>query len=293
MRIVAQDRAVREPVRRSIGTSAGIMSCLEWEHPGAESLLFAHANGFNALTYRTLLAPLSAKLQIVACDLRGHGRSRLSTQPGLVKGWTIFRDDLLALAERISERPVILAGHSLGATASFMAAARAPERVSGLVLLEPVFLAPVSTGKRENSNSLAEMAAQRRSVFPSFAAAADYYRNRGVFARWPDQVLTDYLADGLTGNGDGTLRLACAPDWEAEIFREVPFGIASIADSVNCPITIMRGAVASTAVDEQIAVILRARPDASLITMEGANHFLPLEQPQRSREELLRAAELL
>ncbi|HEX4156888.1 MAG TPA: alpha/beta hydrolase [Rhizomicrobium sp.] len=282
-----------EPVRRLIATATGIMSCLEWNHPGAECLLFAHANGFNALTYRTLLAPLAAKFHVVACDLRGHGRARLSAQPGLVKGWTIFRDDLLALAEALSERPVIFAGHSLGATASYMAAARSPERVRALVLLEPVLLAPISTGKGGNSNSLAEMAAHRRKVFPSFAAAVDYYRNRGIFARWPEQVLADYLTDGLTDDGDGALHLACAPDWEAEIFREVPFGIAAIADRVNCPVTIMRGTVASTAVDDQTAVILRASPHVAVITIEGANHFLPLEQPERAREELLRAAELL
>jgi pimeloyl-ACP methyl ester carboxylesterase len=269
------------------------MSYLEWNRPGAASLLFAHANGFNALTYRTLLAPLSAKFHIIACDLRGHGHSQLSTQPGLVKGWTIFRDDLLALAERVSDQPVIVAGHSLGATAGFMAAAKAPGRVRALALFEPVFLAPIGTGTSGNSNSLAEMAAQRRNVFPSFAAAADYYRNRGIFAHWPEQLLADYLTDGLTDNGDGALRLACTPGWEAEIFREVPFGIAAIAGSVKCPITVLRGTMASTAVDGQIAVILRARPDATVITIEGANHFLPLEQPEHPREELLRAAELL
>jgi pimeloyl-ACP methyl ester carboxylesterase len=282
-----------EPVRSTIATTAGVISCLEWATTGASRLLFAHANGFDALTYRTLLAPLSADIHIVACDLRGHGLSRLPARPGLVKGWTIFRDDLLALAEAISGSPLIFAGHSLGATASFMAAAKSPERVRALVLLEPVLLAPNPARARGGSNGLAEMAAQRRNVFPSFAAALDYYRNRGIFAGWPEQVLTDYLTDGLTGNeGDGTLRLACAPEWEAEIFRELPFGIAAIADSVKCPITILRGAIASTCADDQIAAIVRARPDAAVITIEGANHFLPLEQPDRSREELLRAARL-
>jgi pimeloyl-ACP methyl ester carboxylesterase len=280
-----------EPVRGSVGTAAGTLSCLEWAATEASTLIFAHANGFNALTYRTLLAPLSADIHIVACDLRGHGLSRLPAKPGLVKGWTIFRDDLLALAETISGNPVIFAGHSLGATASFMAAAKSPERVRALVLLEPVFLPPNPAGAHGGSYSLAELAALRRSTFPSFAAAVDYYRNRGIFTGWPEQVLTDYLTDGLVEHeGDGTLRLACAPEWEAQIFRELPFGIAAIADKVKCPITILRGTLASTSTDDQIAAILRARPDASIITMDGSNHFLPLEQPDRPREEIRRAA---
>lgn len=282
-----------EPVRRSIETAAGVMSCLEWGKTGAHTLLFAHANGFNALTYRTLLAPLATDIHIVACDLRGHGRSTLPALPGLVNGWTVFRDDLLALAGSISDGPVVFAGHSLGATASFMAAAISPERVRALVLLEPVFLAPIPTDGPGGSNSLADMAAQRRNVFPSVAAALDYYRSRGIFARWPEQVLRDYLADGLTNHGEGVLRLACAPAWEAEIFREVPFGVATMADKVKCPVTVLRGTVASTAADDQIASIPGAGAEANVITIEGANHFLPLEQPERPRNELLRAAKLL
>jgi pimeloyl-ACP methyl ester carboxylesterase len=278
-----------EPTPRSIATPSGSASFLEWERPGADILLFAHANGFNALTYRTLLAPLATAFHTIACDLRGHGRSGLETRAGLAKGWKIFGDDLLALAEVISNRPVILAGHSLGATASFMAATKSPERVHALVLFEPVFLGPLPSDKREGVKTLSEMAAQRRSVFSSLAAAADYYRGRSVFAGWPEQTLRDYVTDGLVENDDRGLRLACAPAWESEVFRELPFGITAIADEVKCPIAIIRGTAASTAADDQVAAVLRARTDNKVITIEGANHFLPLVQPERSREEILRA----
>lgn len=137
-----------KPVRKIIATAAGPMSCLEWSASGGVTLLFAHANGFNALTYRTLLDPLAAGFRIIACDLRGHGLSPLPAQPGFAKNWAIFRDDLLALAEAISDDPVIFAGHSLGGTASFMAAAKSPENVHALVLLEPVFLVPSPAGER-------------------------------------------------------------------------------------------------------------------------------------------------
>ncbi|HTT85533.1 MAG TPA: alpha/beta hydrolase [Rhizomicrobium sp.] len=277
-----------EPVCRSIGTIAGPTSCLEWASTGGPHLLFVHANGFNAQTYRMLLAPLSAKFRVLACDLRGHGASTLAAQPARVKGWTVFRDDLLALAGEISKSPVILAGHSLGATASFMAAAKAPEQVRALILIEPVFLAPPPGSRREGSNSLAEMAAQRRSTFPSFDAALDYYHGRGIFRGWPEQPLIDYLTAGLVENGDGTLRLACAPEWEAEIFRELPFGIASIVTQVKCPIAILRGTVASTTADDQVDLIVRARADTDVVTIDGANHFLPIVHPEHTREEIMR-----
>ncbi|HEX3664389.1 MAG TPA: alpha/beta hydrolase [Rhizomicrobium sp.] len=282
-----------EPVRRSISIGDGAMSLIEWAPRGADTVLFVHANGFNAQTYRTLLSPLSARLHVIACDLRGHGYTKLPAQPGLARDWSIFGKDLLALMRAISKDPIILAGHSLGATTSFMAAAGRPERVKSLVLIEPVFLAPLPPGVRGNSNSLAESAAQRRSTFVSHTTAMAYYRKRGIFARWPEAILRDYLNGGLVENADGALRLACTPEWEAEIFREVPFGIAVLAEKVKCPITILRGTVGTTAIDNQITAILQARPNSRVITIEAANHFLPLEQPEHVREEILRAANLL
>jgi pimeloyl-ACP methyl ester carboxylesterase len=279
-----------EPRREALPLSGGAISCLQWRDSEGSPLLFAHANGFNAQTYRALLDPLSKDLRVLACDLRGHGFSTLPAQKGLATDWTVFRDDIVALCDLISDKPVILSGHSLGATASLMAAARAPARIRALVLVEPVLLPAILRHTNGGPNNLAEIAAQRRSTFPSFAAAVDYYRGRGFFARWPVDILKDYLAGGLKENGDGRLRLSCAQEWESEIFRHPPFGVAEVAEQVNCPITILRGTAASTARDDQIAIILGSRPDARVVTIEAATHFLPIEQPESVRREILSVA---
>ena len=63
----------------------------------AVDIIFSHANGFNARTYRTILQPLAGDLRILAIDLRGHGASSLPTVIEGRQGWMEFRDDLLAL----------------------------------------------------------------------------------------------------------------------------------------------------------------------------------------------------
>jgi pimeloyl-ACP methyl ester carboxylesterase len=279
-----------EPRRKAFPLNGGTISCLQWGDSEGSPLLFAHANGFNAQTYRVLLDPLAKDLRVLACDLRGHGSSTVPAHKGLATEWIVFRDDIVALCEMISDKPLILSGHSLGATASLMAAAWAPARVRALVLVEPVLLPAQLRHTNGGPNNLAEIAAQRRSTFPSFAAAVDYYRGRGFFARWPVDILKDYLAGGLKENGDGRLLLACAPEWESEIFRHPPFGVAEVAAQVTCPVTILRGTVASTARDDQVAIILSSRPDARVVTIEGATHFLPIEQPERVRQEILQTA---
>ena len=44
---------------------------------GPIDVVFLHATGFCAYTYRTLLAPLGPKRRAVALDLRGHGLTTL------------------------------------------------------------------------------------------------------------------------------------------------------------------------------------------------------------------------
>jgi len=278
------------PRRRSINLAGGAMSCLEWPDGHGPMLIFAHANGFNANTYRTLLEPLAGSLRILAYDLRGHGLSTLPTAENLAKNWTVFRDDLTGAIEQTSTGSVLLAGHSLGATASLMAAASSSTRVHALLLVEPVLVPPLRPGDEAGAGDLARRAQRRRNVFPSFDAAFDAYRGRGIFAAWPDDIVADYLRGGLVDAGDGSLRLACAPDWEAAIFRGAPHNMAPLVADVACPITIVVGTRDSSTSEQQLRVVRNLRPDAPVVRVDGASHFLPMERPEIVREELLRLA---
>ena len=264
------------------------MSCIEWPGRRGPTLLFAHANGFNAETYRTLLEPLSGSLHVLACDLRGHGFSGLPTTGVPAKNWTIFRDDLIAAIPRITDSPVLLAGHSLGAVASLMAAAQLRERVHALLLVEPVLIPPLPPGAEEGAGELARRAERRRNVFPSFDAAYGAYRGRGIFTSWPDDVVADYLRGGLVQQDDASWRLACAPAWEAAIFRGAPHDTAPLVADVGCPITIVVGTKSSSTSVQQLGVVQNLRPDTRLVSVDGASHFLPMERPDIVREEILR-----
>src|SRR4051812_28028989 len=124
---------VHQPRRRMIRLRDGEMAALEFGDAARPlDVVFLHANGFNAATYRSVLAPLSLSMRILACDLRGHGASRLPADPAPRRTWNVFRDDLLALMEALDAPPLVLAGHSMGAVAALMAAERAPARVRNL-----------------------------------------------------------------------------------------------------------------------------------------------------------------
>jgi pimeloyl-ACP methyl ester carboxylesterase len=287
-------------IRKSAALPDGAVSYLEWDGDGP-ALHFAHANGFNALTYRTLLEPLSATFHLYASDLRGHGMTTLPAQPGMAKGWRIYRDDLIHVLEMLPQRPLILAGHSMGATASVMAAALRPDLVSGLVLIEPVFMPAMLAvtgrvlrriGLTPRGYDLVEKAARRRAIFPSVDAAFEAYRGRGIFKLWPQEQLRDYLDGGLLPTDDGQVRLACAPRWEAEDFRETPLFVPHLARQIVCPVTLLHGdQPGSTCRDSQAAIFQRRKPDTRAVKVLGASHFLPMEMPDLVREEIARLSD--
>ncbi len=275
------------PQRKQKAFEDGAISYLEWE-ADAPILHFAHANGFNAETYRVLLQPLAGKFHIYASDLRGHGFTSLPAVPGVQTKWAIYGDDLARFVARISDKPVLLAGHSMGSIASLMVAAHHPGQVRALVLSEPVlvpeWMSPdMTVGDRPN---LAEMADRRRQVFASFDEALNGYRGRGAFRTWPEEVVADYLRGGLVGTGNGSeMRLACAREWEAANFRNAPAGISKLSAELKCPMTLLYAADGTASPDE-IAAIGRLKPDTKLVGVPNTTHFLPMEKPDAVRSEI-------
>jgi len=95
-------------------------------------------SGFGDLRaeYRFLAPQLvEAGYRVVTMDLRGHGESSVN--------WPDYSlaavgSDMLALIRYLDAGPATLIGNSMFAGAAVWAAAEAPERVSGLVLIGPV-----------------------------------------------------------------------------------------------------------------------------------------------------------
>ena len=285
---------VNEPRRLTVDLPArgGAMAVLEWGDPGRPvDLVFAHANGFNALTYRTLLAPLAERFRIQAPDLRGHGATTLPTAIEARRGWGDHGADLAALLETIDGPPVVLAGHSMGGTASLLAAATRPQRVRGLVLADPVvmtrpavlaFHLPLLRDLPRRS-PLVVNALKRRSRFDSRAAALAAYRGRGAFKGWPDAVLEDYLTDGLVPDPDGGLMLACTPQWEASNYASQGHDPWRAMRRLTCPTHILK---AEAGLACHVPEPPRGLPHVTVETGPGSTHFLPMLQPEVVRGAL-------
>lgn len=257
-------------------------------------LVFVHANGFNAMTYRTLLAPLSGSLRIWAPDLRGHGGTRLPTDLAGRRHWHDHRDDLIAVLDALDGPPVILAGHSMGGTSALLAAAERPGRVAGLVLFDPVIWSRLTVAafqlpifdRLASRIPMVRNALRRRAVFESREQALAAYAGRGAFRGWPEMVLADYLADGLTETADG-LVLACDPAWEASNYAAQSHNPWRALRRLDRPVRILKAEAGSTC---RLGGTPRGLPHVTVETVPGGTHFFPMLKVDIARDALFDAA---
>jgi pimeloyl-ACP methyl ester carboxylesterase len=277
------------------------LSGLELGPPSAPvELVFLHANGFHAALYADMLAPLAVGRRVIAFDHRGQGCTALPADPTTIKDWTIFRDDALRALEAIGGPPVVLAGHSLGASVALLAAAKEPERARALALIEPVIGPPWRhfalrcaflrwLGLRRIP--LAVGAAKRRRRFASFDAAFEAYKGRGGFRTWPDAALRAYVEGGFkpAEDGEGGVVLRCDPAWEAAIFVAHGADVWGALYDAPAPIFIRAGASYTTFPPSSERRMRAIRQDVDFERVEGTTHFLPQERPDVAQAVLLKA----
>jgi pimeloyl-ACP methyl ester carboxylesterase len=102
---------------------------------GGVPVLFVHSLGGSGGQWALQLDHLRRHRRAAALDLRGHGDSDPAEDGDYsVEGMAA---DVAAAADELDLRHFVLAGHSLGASVAVEYAGRHPERVAGLLLVDP------------------------------------------------------------------------------------------------------------------------------------------------------------
>jgi pimeloyl-ACP methyl ester carboxylesterase len=132
-------------------------------------------------------------IRLLCLDARAHGQTRPLGDPSALT-FDVFGDDLVAWLDHLGVARAIIGGISMGAGVALNVAVRYPERVAGLVLSRPAWLAgPMPL---ENVARYAAIARLLRAV----GAAAD-----------ADRALRGAVAE-FEAQGDYRHLLASAPD---------------------------------------------------------------------------------
>jgi pimeloyl-ACP methyl ester carboxylesterase len=207
----------------------------------------------------------------LAFDLPGHGRSgsldslssveEMTEMAGWVAGWCR------------AERPILM-GHGMGALLALEWARTAPESVAGLVLCG------VGPALGIQDDTIETMRRVTRGKAPRPFDPSRVAKDSG-----PDLMKRAYM-EGIKTDPRATL-----VDLEASRVWSDAFSPSDDGSSVVCPVKVVSGSAESGDCLERADELARALPHASVVVIEGAAHFLPLEKPEALVKEIQLLAE--
>ena len=290
--------------RKKLDWGEGETSFIEiFDNTDKPGFQFAHATGFNALTYKELLEPLSDNFNVRAVDARGHGFTKLKANPQDMYDWKIYCDDLIKSVELFVEKtqkPIILSGHSMGAASAIQVAAIRPDLVSGLVLVDPVLMTNkikviFKIGRKhplfknfpiiKQGMMMSEATKKRRRYWKNKEEIFNSYKNKLIFKTWTETTIRNYIEGGTELIGDET-RLTCDPLWEAATFSSWKHDAMGLIDKLNCPITLLQAEFNSTARGNGPIKLMQQDKLGVHKIVKGSTHFLPMEFPDIIKEEI-------
>jgi pimeloyl-ACP methyl ester carboxylesterase len=238
-------------------------------------VVLAHGMGNTRDAFRFVAPQLvAAGYRVAATDLRGCGESSAGF-PSYSR--TDIAGDLVALVRHLGG-PAVLVGHSISGGAATIAAARAPELISGVVELAPFTRAqtvrPGDLRVRRYRRGLLLLA---RAALLGSVPAWLRYLDLATTGRRPDDWtawLAGIEADLRRPGRMGVLR---------RMGQAAPTDAGAQLGNVRCPVLVVEGSLDPDWVDPRAEgeAIVAALPDGlgRLEVIEGSGHYPHVQHP--------------
>jgi pimeloyl-ACP methyl ester carboxylesterase len=258
-----------------------------WEGRG-KSVLAVHGLTANCRCWDPIAGAVTPRHRLLAMDLRGRG---LSDKPASGYSTDIHARDILCLLDHQGLKQVVLLGHSLGAFISLVFAARNPERVNRLILVD-------GGGKLTAEQTTRVFAGIKTSLerlgrtFPSFEAYVGILRKAPFLQPW-SEALENYFRYEVE-EVQGGVRPRIRPEAiQEEIMNLTRLDAPIFYSQVRCPVLILRATEGVLYPDDillpedVVQRMVREIPKARRVDVERTNHYSILFQNNPARDQAI------
>ena len=274
-------------MKRAKGDGVEIQLAI-WEGKG-DPVLCIHGLTANCRSWDRIASTLAPDYRVLAMDLRGRG---LSDKPE--KGYFVEQhvQDVHHVLEDLGLKKVILMGHSLGAFASLAFAARYPDLVEKLILIDAGGrLAPSQWDKIETG--IKPSLARLGQTFPTFE---DYTRplKQAPFLQPWTTFLDAYFRYEMEEVEGGMRSRTGADAIMEEIANIRRFEAPAFFSKIQCPTLIVRathGILSDEDIvltEEAVGEMLREIPSAGRMDCDGTDHYSILFGAHDKRDVAIR-----
>jgi len=249
---------------------------VEDSQDGDEVVCFSHGLLWSAGMYGPQVDVLRARYRCVAWDHRGQGRSDVPAgDEASIEDCT---DDAIALIESLDVGSVHFVGLSMGGFVGMRVAARRPDLVKSLALLET-------------------------AADPEPAANIPKYKRLNLAARWlgvpgwlakkvlPIMFAPSFLADPARAEDVKEMTRRMQTN-KKSVYKAVNGvirrkGCTDELSRIRCPTLVLRGTEDQAIARERSMALVEAIEGATWVEIEGAGHTSTLEQPEAVTRALL------
>ena len=242
-----------------------------WTWPGTSPpTLLLHGIGNYGRYWDFFADSIAGRLQLIAPDARGHGESG---RPADGYAPADFAADALAILDRLGIERTVVVGHSMGGLHSINLAARHPERVQALVIVDasPDPLPQgaeraqrLLTGRPARFADRETARAYLERTSPGYSDAV--YENRLTFALREEDGGLVWRSDPAALQRIMSGRMPAEDRWDA---------LASIV----CPTLVVRGTHSNVLSEDIARQMVQTLADGRLMELD-AGHNVPLDRPR-------------
>jgi pimeloyl-ACP methyl ester carboxylesterase len=234
-------------------------------------VLIVHGLSYFSYDWIDVAAELANGREVVAMDMRGFGDSARS--PTADYSVPSMAQDLIAVIDHLGWRHAVLMGHSMGGRSTSFAAARNPDRIAGLVLVD--YTPDNAPG---GSQRVAKTVAGAPDRFESVDAAMQYF---SVDPHSPTGAAKRERFEAYLRKVGGGYEIKRDPHFANQFRRVLETGerpklgveMWQVVGEVQCPILALRGRQSDMFAVETMPKLRTANPRVQLVELDGGHNI--------------------